>query len=373
MIITPLSDLVEFYNGKTPNKDKDGQFALYGSNGRIGWSKSFNHENAIILGRVGAYCGSVEICQNKFWASDNTIVVKVKENNDLRYIYYRLFSYPLRSYAGGAAQPLLTQTILRGIKINVEKDFHTQQKIASVLSAYDDMIENNLRRIALLEKSARLLYKEWFVKLHFPGHEHTPIVDGVPEGWEVKTVPQIISINPKEKIDKGKEVWTVPMSCLSESSTMISFDLMERKTKHNGAKFKNGDVLFPRITPCLENGKTALVQFLDNGEIACGSTEYIVLRGDKVSPEFTYCLARTYNFRENAIKSMIGSSGRQRVQISCFSEYSVLIPPQPLLKQFDQFATPNFLQIKILQLQNQKLKQARDLLLPRLMNGEIPA
>jgi type I restriction enzyme S subunit len=156
--LTPLGEILDFFNGKAPTKVDDGEFVLYGSNGQIGHSKSFNHENAIILGRVGAYCGSVEICPDKFWASDNTIVVKTKEGYNLQYMYYRLLSSPLRSYAGGAAQPLLTQTILRGVKLQVFRDLSIQQRIASILSAYDDLIENNRRRIQLLEQAARLLY-----------------------------------------------------------------------------------------------------------------------------------------------------------------------------------------------------------------------
>jgi type I restriction enzyme S subunit len=102
-----LGHACEFLNGKAPVISDDGEFTVYGSNGPIGRSKEFNHEKAIILGRVGAYCGSVEICYDKFWASDNTIVVKPRNNNDLTYFYYRLLNTQLRSFAGGAAQPLL--------------------------------------------------------------------------------------------------------------------------------------------------------------------------------------------------------------------------------------------------------------------------
>ncbi len=168
----PLGDVLRFFNGKAPNATETGEFVVYGSNGTIGRSAEFNNENAVILGRVGAYCGSVEICHDKFWASDNTIVVKPVHGIDLRYLYYRLKSSPLRSYAGGAAQPLITHGILRSINVPFERDLHAQRRMAAILSAYDDLIENNRRRIQLLEQAARLLYKEWFVHLRFPGHEH---------------------------------------------------------------------------------------------------------------------------------------------------------------------------------------------------------
>jgi type I restriction enzyme S subunit len=246
-----------------------------------------------------------------------------------------------------------------------------QYRIADILSAYDDLIENNRRRIQLLEQSARLLYKEWFVRLHFPGHERVKIKDGVPEGWKMAAIPEIAEINPTEKIQKATEVWYVPMSSLSSTNMTLERSGFERRVEYTTIKFRNGDVLFARITPCLENGKTGFVNFLDENESACGSTEFIVLRGRKVSPYFTYCLARSYDFRENAIKSMIGSSGRQRVQINCFNDFFLPLPPKIILGQFDEAVIPCFNQIQILCRQNDSLSKARDILLPRLMNGEI--
>jgi len=105
--------------------------------------------------------------------------------------------------------------------------------------------------------------------------------------------------------------------------------------------------------------------------VACGSTEFIVLRGKRVPSEFVYCLARSYLFRENAIKSMTGSSGRQRVQNSCFGKYAVPLPPNSILDEFVQVVQNNFDQIRNLMAQNAKLAQARDLLLPKLMSGEL--
>ena len=246
-----------------------------------------------------------------------------------------------------------------------------QKRIASILSSYDDLIENNRRRIELLEQASRLLYKEWFVHFRFPGHEHVKIVDGVPEGWENTIVPGVIEINPKESTQRGNSVRYIPMSSLSETGMTIGTEEVEIRENPTSVRFRNGDVLLARITPCLENGKTAFVNILDKDEVACGSTEFIVMRGKQVSPYFTYCFARTEELRGHAINSMIGSSGRQRVQVSAFRDYQVAIPPRDLLESFDEFAFPCFKQIEILQRENAHLKKARDLLLPRLMNGEI--
>ena len=145
----------------------------------------------------------------------------------------------------------------------------------------------------------------------------------------------------------------------------------ERRTKHTNVKFKKNDVLLARITPCLENGKTGYAYFLAEDEVACGSTEFIVLRGKRVPSEFVYCLARSYPFRENAIKSMTGSSGRQRVQNSCFDKYAVPLPPNSILDEFVEVVQNNFDQIRNLMAQNARLAKARDLLLPKLMSGEL--
>src|SRR4051812_35305514 len=108
-----LGELLKFFNGKKPSIDENGEFPVFGSNGIIGRSGLSNYENAIILGRVGAYCGSVARCRGRFWASDNTIVVGPRNECDVDFAYYLLGATALNSYAGGAAQPLITHAILR--------------------------------------------------------------------------------------------------------------------------------------------------------------------------------------------------------------------------------------------------------------------
>ena len=244
-----------------------------------------------------------------------------------------------------------------------------QQQIADILSAYDDLIENNRRRMALLDEAARQLYREWFVRLRFPGHEHTRSTNRVPEGWERVPTPEAIEINPPTRLSDEAEHWSVQMADLPTDSMVIQ--QATKREGRSGSKFRNGDTLFARITPCLENGKTAFVDFLEDGEAGRGSTEFVVLRGKRVTPQYVYCLARTHDFRGNAIKSMVGSSGRQRVQESCFEKFLVLIPPSTLLTLFTDSVRSQFRQIKTLHAQNQKLRAARDLLLPRLITGEI--
>ncbi|ASG66816.1 restriction endonuclease subunit S [Idiomarina piscisalsi] len=271
----------------------------------------------------------------------------------------------------GASQQYLPLGALRSLQIDFPTDSSFAERAIKFISSYDDLIENNKRRIALLEESARQLYKEWFVRFRFPGHEHVKIVDGVPEGWEKSSVADAVSINPKTPVDKGEEIKYVPMSSLSSSQMTVDTSKFELRSKHTNVKFKSGDTLLARITPCLENGKTAFVSFLKEEEVACGSTEFIILRAKKVSAEYTYLLSRDEHFRGFAIKSMVGSSGRQRVQKSCFDKFFIAVPPSAIQHQFNEIASRSFRQIANLEHQVGQLERARDLLLPRLMSGEL--
>ncbi|WP_214034727.1 restriction endonuclease subunit S [Methanospirillum sp.] len=336
---------------------------------------AYDTEAVLLGGNNAAGIFPLKYYNGPFNAYQRTYILESLDSSKLstRFLYYALKPALslFQSASIGAATQYLTKPILENFQISLPS-IESQNKIVSILSVYDDLIENNRRRIQLLEEAARLLYQEWFVRLRFPGHEHAKIVDGVPEGWNSVKFPTIVEINPITKVDHGSKIRYIPMSALNEGLMIIKHEDIEVREKPTNVRFKNYDVLFARITPCLENGKTSFVYYLDNNEVACGSTEFIVFRGKMVSPFFVYCLSRTHDFRENAIKSMIGSSGRQRVQNSCFSEYSIMLAPQKILDLFDSTIKPIFKQIEILDRENQNLVKARDLLLPRLMNGVIP-
>ena len=293
------------------------------------------------------------------------------------YVYYYLksdlFQSQVRALQSGAAQPQLPIRDIKKIKFNYP-DLPTQQRIAAILSAYDDLIENNRRRIALLEQATRLLYREWFVHFRFPGHETAKFVDGLPVGWELVSSSVAMQINPKTVWDKtqSKQIRLFPMGALSKSGMSCNESQFEYREKSTSVRFINGDTLFARITPCLENGKTGFASFLEDGEVACGSTEFIIFREKMISKHFIYLMAREDGFRQNAITSMVGSSGRQRVQPSCFDKFMVSVPPEDVAYDFDSMVAPIFRQIQSAQKANQQLTKARDLLLPRLMDGRIP-
>lgn len=209
--------------------------------------------------------------------------------------------------------------------------------------------------------------------MRFPGHEKVKFdkESGLPEGWEKRKFTDIVNVNPKTTIKVGTIAPYVPMGSISESSMVIY--PIEKRAVTGGTKFKNGDTLFARITPCLENGKTGFVQFMNNDEqVATGSTEYIVLReSGYIGKYFIYCTSRINEFRDNAIKSMVGSDGRQRVKPDCFEKYFVNYSPKNIRDSFEKESEYIFSISQTLVNQNQLLKEARDILLPRLMSGMI--
>ena len=246
-----------------------------------------------------------------------------------------------------------------------------QERIVDILSSYDDLIENNRKQIKLLEEAAQRLYKEWFVDLRFPSYETTPIHEGIPEGWEMTTLGELIDFNPKYTVPKAVQKRVFPMSSLSTTSMVLDYTESSLSISVSGARFSNGDTLLARITPCLENGKTAYVDGLQAGEVAIGSTEFTVMRSEKLNPYIVYLLARSSDFRKTAINSMTGSDGRQRAQVDKLKLFPYLRPSQSVLDAFERLSKPMFEQIYNLNKQILGLTESRDRLLPKLMNREI--
>ena len=292
--------------------------------------------------------------------------------SDVRFIKYcfDLLQRDCKQISQGTAQDNLSWQKLSTIEFPAPP-IETQHRIANILSAYDDLIENNRKQIKLLEEAARRLYKEWFVDLRFPGYEHTKITDGVPEGWEKCSLGDVIKFDPKVQLAKDRVKQFVPMSALSTSSMVLDMAEFREITSNSGSKFQNDDTLLARITPCLENGKTAFVHGIQSPEGAVGSTEYIVMRSKRLNPYMVYLHARTDGFRQSAINSMSGSDGRQRVKADKLKALSYLLPPATLVNQFGQVAAPIFELVFDLNEQTFQAAQARDHLLPKLMSGEV--
>ena len=291
----------------------------------------------------------------------------------LRYFFRsRLAIDYLEGQAVGATMPNLNAGIVTGMPVPI-LPLLLQEFAAHTLSTLDDLIESNRRQVEVLEQIVQATYREWFLHFRYPGHETAPFVDSplgpTPDGWELLPASDALLVNPRVTLDKSVEHPFITMSDLQERS-MVCFP-SDMKLGNSGAKFKNGDTLFARITPCLENGKTGFVQCLDHEQVGRGSTEFIVLRGRVVGPSFTYCLARSEQFRRHAIQSMSGASGRQRVRNECFDSYNLAVPPHDVAESFEEVAIPVFETIYSLTLQASRLAVVHDLLLPKLVTGQI--
>lgn len=282
------------------------------------------------------------------------------------YYYFRQESIveSIKARAVTSGVPHINLGTLKDFEIALP-DLNIQEATADCLMALDRQLENHRKQISLLEEAARLIYTEWFIRQRFPLSRAA-----ICTNWLPATLAGAVWINPKTPCEAGKEAPFVPMTALSQTGMVI--EGIEQRAIGGGAKFQNGDTLLARITPCLENGKTGFVQFLDDeNPVASGSTEFIVLRSRRVNPYWVYCLARTEHFREFAIRSMSGADGRQRVSTDSLAQYPVTIPPAEILEDFEKAVAPMFEQIHMLTRQIAQLRQARDLLLPRLISGQL--
>jgi type I restriction enzyme S subunit len=197
------------------------------------------------------------------------------------------------------------------------------------------------------------------------------IVGWIPKGWKTVAVSKAIHVNPKTILPKDTVAKFADMKTIPTSGYMV--DEIIAKEYKGGAKFISKDVLLARITPCLQNGKTALVDFLSESEVGFGSTEFIVFRQkEKVTYPFIACLAREDSFRAHCMQSMVGSSGRQRVQNACFDDFHLVLPSMTeVLEQFTELTSLTFTKMTNSKLESQSLTKLRDTLLPKLISGEL--
>ncbi len=366
-----FSDFVTLQRGfdLTKTEMRDGPYPVIGSTSIIGRHDEFKVKPpGVTTGRSGSL-GVVQFVSENYWPHNTSLWVKDFKGNDPKFVYYCMQGLDFARFNAGAGVPTLNRNHLGSLEVEVPA-LDVQIRIAGILSAYDELIENSQRRIKILEAMARSLYREWFVHFRVPGHDQPAAPVGtaeggpegvsvrqvanqnhprvasalgeIPQGWEVKRVTDAIYVNPRVVVSREGEKPFVPMSCLSNDSMLITD--VESRTGNSGTKFQNGDTLFARITPCLENGKTGYVQFLpDSAAVAFGSTEYIVLRSHTLTPEFVYCMSRSDEFRGIAIKSMSGATGRQRVQEKCFDDFLIAQAPKSLLDQFAAIVRLKFL------------------------------
>jgi len=343
----------------------------------------------VVTGRYGTL-GQVFYIKENFWPLNTTLYVRDFKGNDPRYVSYFLRVLDFLAYSDKAAVPGLNRNHLHQAKVRLPIDVSEQRAIAHILGTLDDKIELNRRMNETLEAIARALFKSWFVDFDpvrakaegrdpglpkpiadlFPDSFENSELGEIPKGWEVKPLPDVIEVNPPRPLHKGDVAPYLDMANMPTRGH--SPDAVIDRPFGSGMRFVNGDTLVARITPCLENGKTAYVDFLPHGQVGWGSTEYIVLRPKPpLSDEFAYCLARGTEFRDFAIQSMTGSSGRQRVPAESLSHFRVVTAPKPIAEQFGQLIKPLFARSSAVTKEFRTLAALRDTLLPKLISGEL--
>ena len=227
-------------------------------------------------------------------------------------------------------------------------DLDAQHRIADILSAYDDLIENNQKQIKLLEEVAQRLYKEWFVNLRFPGHENTKIVDGVPEGWSRGLLKELISVNYGKDHKKAPDDGNIPV--------YGSGGLMR---KCNKSLFSGEAVLIPR------KGSLNNIMYVDETFWTVDTMFYATMKQPHTAV-FVYFFVKAFDMYSMNIGAAVPS-----MTTKILDAMDVVIPDKETLEKFDKYAKTYFNKIKTLQGQNEQLKTARDLLLAKLMNGKV--
>ncbi|MEM4722100.1 MAG: restriction endonuclease subunit S [Candidatus Methanomethylicaceae archaeon] len=354
-----LGDIIELKYGKGLPKRlrKPGQFPVYGSGGVVDFhNEALVSGPGIVVGRKGSI-GTVFYEKNDFYPIDTVFfVVPKSEDLDFYYLSKLLDQVGFQNLNTDAAVPGLNREVALQQEVKIPPIL-TQRKIAAILSAYDDLIENNLRRIKILEEMARTIYREWFVKFRFPGHEKVRMVDSplgkIPEGWEVSTV--------------------------GDNITVVS-----RKNK-----IKTSDYLTEGVIPVIDQGKDFIAGFVDDTSLAYDGPLPIIVFGDHT------CVLKWVDFR-----FAVGADGTQLIlpshpeklppiflfytlqflpikqfgyqrHFKYLKEAKILLPPNSLTQKFNEVVNTQKNLILNLRLKNLNLRRTRDLLLPKLISGEI--
>ncbi len=288
----------------------------------------------------------------------------------------------LEQHAVGTTMLNLSAGIVAELPVHYP-DTETQQRIASVLSAYDDLIENNRRRMALLEESARLLYREWFVRLRFPGHEHTRIVNGIPEGWEGVTVGDYVE-RGKVRLQTGPFGTQLRASDYTDSGTPVINvrnigygDLRDDKiefvpeavVERLGVHIlQTGDIVFGRKGAV---DRHLLINTSQAGWMQGSDCIRLRILSDLVCPLFLSFTFREESYKQWMLTQCSNKATMASLNHEVIARIPILGPSQLLLRDFGDFASSILTQIAVLQRQSENAARARDLLLPRLMSGEI--
>lgn len=309
------------------------------------------------VGQVGRIAHGERICLGQRTVLLRPDIAKI----DPRYLHYLLLSPSVQeamaSKAAGSTVAHLNVKDIRELPLPPLPVRSYQVAVADLLAALDDKIAVNERIATTYEQLLQCRYAELGLADEPCTEKAVPVTD-------------LVIFNPKVAKPSVDEPVYVEMAALQTGRASIP--KWTRRVPKSGPRFMNGDALLARITPCLENGKAGYVDFMEDGEVGLGSTEFIVMRSlPGVPSELSYFLARDNRFREHAIRNMVGTSGRQRVNAADAANYQVNQPDADALAAFGKEASAAFAHMKSLQAENRTLATLRDTLLPQLMSGRL--
>ena len=352
---TYLRDLIVIKNGKDHKKLKNGQYPVYGSGGIMRYADSYLYDQeSVLLPRKGTL-NNIQFVTEPFWTVDTCYYTVVNRDKVLPYfLYCCLCKMDIQSLNTGSAVPSMTFEKYYSIEVPLPP-LSTQHRIASILSRYDSLIENYQKQIKLLEEAAQRLYKEWFVDLHFPGHENTNIVDGVPEGWEKKSVDSIYNIK------YGKNLST---KLITETGFYPVY----------GA---NGVIGYYDKANC--NEQVVLITSRGNGSgdvlMTYHKDAFITNNSFIVTPSegFEYCkLPFTFQFLKMAnFRAVRTGAAQPQLTNQSIHTVDVILPNKNLIEKFCSATIGMNDTIIKYREQIRLLTEARDRLLPKLMSGEL--
>jgi type I restriction enzyme S subunit len=335
--------------------------------------RSILQNNDVLVTIAGVNIGKVGIVKQKHLpANTNQAVGIVRIKSELAnssYIYY-WFKNPLtfnhlQNINAQAAQPNINLEMLGNLSLLLP-DIQNQQRIASAITAYDELININRRRIQLLEEAARLLFREWFVYFKFPNHEKVNVIDGVPEGWNKEKINKLVTF--KRGVEPGSDNYLETYESGSFPFFRVS-DLVARNPSifvdeqyAKSALLKKSDIVISL------DGSVGIVSM---GLEGCYSTgiRKLIIKDKKINRAYLYFLMKSH-YVQGVINAYAKGTTIQHAG-EAIKHMNPILPPQNLMDLFDEIASPALNEILILLEQNQKLAQARDLLLPRLMSGAI--
>lgn len=327
-------------------------------------------KDAILFTCIGNTIGKCALSPSECLTNQQINSIIAHHYNDPKFVYYLLINnisiFRKIGLGGGTATPIINKSVFAKLQLKVPPK-ELQSKIANILSSYDDLIENNHRRIKLLEEAASLIYEEWFIRFRFPAHEQTRFIDDLPEGW-IKVMLNKICVDLREQIIPSKVSPDTPYIGLEHiPRKSITLDSWGNACDVESSKFKfsKGNILFGKIRPYLHKIGIAFVNGIT-------SSDTIVIRSlDESNHYYLLFLLSSDEFVSLASKTGREGSKMPRADWKFLSKHIFLLPSKNVLNNFNALIEPIVIQLENLVFLNQKLAQTRDLLLPKLMNGEI--